>query len=609
MTPDRAAIERQIEAIFASGGFAAAPKMRALLRYLVDATLAGDAQRLKGYAIGVDVFGRGADFDPATDPIVRVQAGRLRKLLDAYYRSAGQGDPIRFEIAKGGYTVAFLPRTGATSNAGTPGAAPAEATEGPPASAPDKDRPGPAQTFRAPWMWLAAPAALAALLVLAVLGLRQLFQPGDTPHVPQPPAGGVTQTRDAPITLAVLPFANLSRDASLAPFAEGLTDALMTAFARVRTISLASRTSTFQYRDAADLGRIGQDLGVRYVIVGGVQRDGARLRVHVRLADTVTGVQLWAQEYDRDAPDQLAAQSELVTTLAAEIRPQLYSAARRAFETETPKDASAWQLYLQSTWMPGWTPGKARNSLAWEKERIALARRALALDPNLGQADAVLADKLAYLANVDPPSDTEDAREAATRHARRALELAPNDADVIFNISIHHWHMGHIADALDATRRTLELDPNHVLARFLVKAVPYTCSDAPPEVLDKLAAFDAALSPDNPVRWLTLYWISRLHLNNNDLDQARDAGRRANQIFRSPDSFYQLAAILVQLGETTAAAAEIDRQRENWPHLDPRHYADVTVRRRCADAPKAAFLARVYGALAHAVEAAAREGQ
>lgn len=106
MIPERAAVERQLETIFASADFVSAPKMRSLLRYLVDATLAGDAERLKGYAIGVDVFDRGAEFDPGTDPIVRVQAGRLRKLLETYYRTVGQDDPVRIEIPKGGYAVA-----------------------------------------------------------------------------------------------------------------------------------------------------------------------------------------------------------------------------------------------------------------------------------------------------------------------------------------------------------------------------------------------------------------------------------------------------------------------------------------------------------------------
>ncbi|AHB50372.1 hypothetical protein W911_15125 [Hyphomicrobium nitrativorans NL23] len=603
MTLEPAAIERHIEAILASRDFAAAPKMRALLRYVVDATLAGDAQRLKGYAIGVDVFERGPDFDPAIDPIVRVQAGRLRKLLDAYYSSAGGADPIRIDIPRGGYAVTFLPRGDAPlSSAGDdePNAVP-EPSAHPAAAAPSQSSLRWRQAARSPRAQL---AALALLLVLGALGVGLLGERGSgQPPLTEPAGRASLQSQEGAITLAVLPFTNMSRDESLGPFADGLADALMTALSRVKSISLASRTSAFQYRDAADLRRVGEALGVRYLIEGGVQRDGRRIRVTAQLIDTLTGAHIWAQDYDRDISDELAVQRELVTMLAAEIRPQLYGAAKRAIEAAHPESATAWQLYLQSTWMPG----EARNSLAWEKERIALATRALALDPDLGQASSVLADKLAYLANVDPASDTDEARRAAAQHARHALELAPGDADVIFNISVYSWHAGRMTEAIEATKRTLELDPNHVLARFLVTAVPYTCRRAPKEVLDELTAFDAEMSPDNPVRWLTLYWLSRLHLNNGDLDKAHDAARRAEQIFRSPDSFYQLAAILVQLGDAKGAVAQIDQQRANWPNLDPRHYADATVARRCEDAPNAARLHRIYSDLAEAVEAASAD--
>lgn len=600
MIPDPTAIERQIEAILASKDFAAAPKMRALLRYLVDATLAGDAERIRGYAIGVDVFDRGVDFDPATDPIVRVQAGRLRKLLDAYYQTAGQDDPIRIEIPKGSYTVSFAPRV-------------PEEGEVPAAAAVSQDAPSaPSLRERASSIWsrcwvalrripAGTFAALVVLLVLLSLGSRYVFLGREMP-VPSAPPSAVGHAEDGAITLAVLPFTNMSRDATRDGFADGLSDALTTALARVKSISLVSRTSAFRYREPADLRQVGAELKVRYIIEGGVQHEGRRVRVNVQLIDAATGAHIWAHEYDRDITDELTAQSELVMAIAAEIRPQLYSAAKRAIEAEQSGSATAWQLYLQSTWMPG----EARNSLAWEKERIALAERALALDPSLGQAQSVLADKLAYLANVDPPSDTTEARAAAREHARKALELSPADADVMFNISVHHWHMGNIARSLDATKRTLELDPNHVLARFLVMAVPYTCASAPANVIRDLETFDAELSPDNPVRWVTLYWISRIHLNNTALASAREAARRAEQIFRTPDSFYQYAAILVQLGETNAAVAEIERQSLYWPNLDPRHYAEVSIARRCKDAPRAGFLGRVYGALADAVQTATK---
>jgi len=582
MAPERAAIDRQLDAIFASEAFSSAPKMRALLRYLVDATLAGDEERLKGYAIGVDVFERGAGFDPGSDPIVRVQAGRLRKLLEAYYTTTGRDDAVRIDIPKGAYAVTVTSGSGDVE--------------------PDAERAsGPVHLVRRQldgWRGLARRPALLATAgtALAVLGLVAALSLGGGEDA-RSPAPEIA--KDA-ITLAILPFADMSQDGANGPFADGLTDALTTALARVKTLAVASRTSAFQYRDPADLRDVGGKLGVRYLVEGGLQRDRERMRVNVQLIDALSGAHIWAQHYDRAEGDSLDVQSELVMTLAAEIRPQLLNAAKRAMEARPAQPATAWQLYIQSTWTPG---EAARNSLAWEKERVALATRALDLDPDLGQAHSVLSDKLAYLANVDPPSDTEDARAKAAEHARRALDLAPGDADAVFNVSIHHWHAGRIQEAEELTRRTLELDPNHVLARFLVKSVPYTCAAAPQDVIDELTAFDGHISADNPVRWVTLTWISLLYLNGEDLARAVDFARRADQIFRTPDTVYRLAAILVGLGEAEEAVALVAELRSTWPNLDPRHYAEVAIPRRCGSAPKSAYLRGIYGALAEAVEA------
>lgn len=594
MIPERALIERQLDTIFASEDFVSAPKMRSLLRYLVDATLAGDAERLKGYTIGVDVFERSAEFDPGTDPIVRVQAGRLRKLLETYYRTSGRDDPVRIEIPRGGYTVSLL--TGhaqpEADQAGTGNETdPVEAVL-------EMSRPW-ARAGHFPLLLLAAGSVLALLLFFGIRSFDRAGAPAEIGTQAADPA----PVSDA-ITLAILPFTDMSRDTSNASFADGLTDALTTALARAKSISLASRTSAFQYREATDLRRVGRELGVRFIVEGAMQRHGEQIRINVQLIDAETDAHIWAQEFNRVLGNEFAVQSELVTTLAAELRPQLYNAFKRTMRGRPARPETAWQLYMRSTWVPG----EARNSLAWEKERVAFATRAVNLDPNLGQAHSVLADKLAYLATVDPPSDTDEARTSAQLHARRALDLAASDADVLFNLSIHYWHSGRIAESLEATRRTLELDPNHVLARFLVMAVPYTCSEAPQGVIDSLLAFDANLSPDNPVRWLTWHWISLLYLNTGDFTRALEASRRSDQVFRTPNTTYLLAALLVQNGETQEAIEKIANQGENWPNLDARHYADVTIRRRCKDAPRAEFIHRIFSALADAIDANRRGG-
>jgi TolB-like protein len=583
MFPDRDVLERQLTAIFASSEFASAPKMRALLRYIVDATVAGDAERLKGYSIGVDVFERGADFDPATDPIVRVQAGRLRKLLDTYYRTDGLDDPLRIAIPKGGYT-AQISANAADCEGREDADAPPEADE----SVPDEDA-VPSALARFPRPLLGGVAAA----IVAISGLA-FWLAGDgglrNDAVPPP-------VRDS-ISVAVLPFANMANDPSKIAFADGLTDALTTALSRVKSVSLASRTSAFQYRDAHDLRRVGRELGVRYIVEGGLQHDGSRMRVNVQLIDAGSGAHIWAHSYDRDVRDELAVQSELVTTLAAELRPQLFNAAKRELGADPAGQTTAWQLFIQSTWIPG----EARNSLAWEKERVGLARRALEINPDLGQAHSVLADKLAYLATVDPPSDTPEARAEATAHANRAMELAAGDPEVVFNVSIHHWHAGRMAASAEALQRTLDLDPNHVLARFLVKVVPFTCKLAPQSLIEEMAAFDANISPDNPIRWVTLSWISKLYLSNGDFERAAEAARRSAQIFSTPNTLYQLAAILVRQGDSQSALEELARQRANWPNIDLRHYADAVVPRRCGSGKEVQPILDLYRALADAAE-------
>lgn len=111
--PASATVAAQLARVLASAGFANAPSLRRLLSHIVESRLRGDACSLKEYALGVEVFGRGAGFDPATDTIVRVHARRLRARLDAYYAAEGRADPLRIEVPKGHYEPVF--RTPATA--------------------------------------------------------------------------------------------------------------------------------------------------------------------------------------------------------------------------------------------------------------------------------------------------------------------------------------------------------------------------------------------------------------------------------------------------------------------------------------------------------------
>ena len=105
--PTPKAIRLQLDRILRSSGFRGSDKQRKFLSFVVEETLEGRASQLKGYTVAVSVYGRREDFDPQVDPIVRVEAGRLRRSLEHYYLTAGENDPVRIEIPKGSYVPTF----------------------------------------------------------------------------------------------------------------------------------------------------------------------------------------------------------------------------------------------------------------------------------------------------------------------------------------------------------------------------------------------------------------------------------------------------------------------------------------------------------------------
>ncbi|BCM21341.1 hypothetical protein MJ8_51330 [Mesorhizobium sp. J8] len=107
--PAAPAVRETLERLLASETFGRSERARRLLRYLVEREQAGEADRLKGVSIAMDVFGKDGDFDASTDAVVRVQAGRLRELLDQYFANEGIAEPVRIAIPRGGYVPSYEP--------------------------------------------------------------------------------------------------------------------------------------------------------------------------------------------------------------------------------------------------------------------------------------------------------------------------------------------------------------------------------------------------------------------------------------------------------------------------------------------------------------------
>lgn len=105
--PDSATIRAELREVLASDQFRTAPRLSSFLEYVVERTLAGKSDELKEYRVGLDVFERQGSYDHRTDPVVRVEAGRLRTKLANYYRGDGLDSKLRIEVRKGGYVAVF----------------------------------------------------------------------------------------------------------------------------------------------------------------------------------------------------------------------------------------------------------------------------------------------------------------------------------------------------------------------------------------------------------------------------------------------------------------------------------------------------------------------
>jgi serine/threonine-protein kinase len=211
-------------------------------------------------------------------------------------------------------------------------------------------RPISARPVRVParvWRWsrrnpvLAGTLSASLLLTLAVVWLlREHFF--------------VTRTPAPEKSIAVLPFANLSKDPDNGFFTDGVQDEILTAVARIAGLKVISRTSVVEYKSATarDLREIGQQLRVANVLEGSVQRLGNRVRVNVQLVDTRTDAHLWAQSYDRDLADVFAIQSDIAKAIANELRTKISASEQTAIAQAPTKDMPAFLLYIRAKSLP-----------------------------------------------------------------------------------------------------------------------------------------------------------------------------------------------------------------------------------------------------------------
>ena len=480
-TPPAEAVRAALARVVASPDFANAPRLQRFLGHVVEAALDGRTADLHAYPIAVDVFDRPADFDPQADSLVRVEAGRLRQKLAAYYSGSGKDDPLRISLPKGRYAPRFSLQPSAPPTAPIPSSLSALA----------------AQKLGG-WRVRAA-LGLGLVLVIAIGGaLAHSWRTAAEADLRPAPAAVVRQLAPA---LAVLPFQALDPAPATtrltATVASGLTALITADLVRFRQFFvLAGRSAAALALTDGDPIASALEGGLDYVVDGTVRREAEDFVVTASLIATRDGQAVWTETFREKAAgsDVLALEARIaraiVTALAqpygvlnrqlsrAADRAALpeslasyacilaadryyasyamadYAAARDCLEATVaaePDYAHAW-AYLAYLELDRLRYGYARDPSGRELEdAAAAAKRAVALEPENALAQRAMAAVLFTQRDI----------EGFLRHAERALELNPNDSDALADLGGKLAYAGEWERGLAMRQRAMRLNPAH----------------------------------------------------------------------------------------------------------------------------------------------------
>jgi TolB-like protein/Tfp pilus assembly protein PilF len=384
------------------------------------------------------------------------------------------------------------------------------------------------------------------------------------------------ESHDSAMSIAVLPFINMSSDPEQEYFSDGLSEELLNLLAGVSGLRVAARTSSFFYKDKLDtvtFSEIARELNVTHVLEGSVRKSGDKIRVTAQLIRADGGFHIWSETFDRTLDDVFAIQDEIAARVVASLKITLLGEAPQSRVTS----AEAYDLTMQGRFFYNRrATGDAARALeyferaveldpgiaeAWigltplylwinDPPDIARARdaveKALAIAPNNPEAHIRLAMVLGYEGND----------ELAQVAAQRAMELGPDNSLVQSIRSGWVWDSGDLEGAIEIQTRAVALDPLHVVNRVLLSFYLEQSGRLDDALMQVRKAQE--LSADDPQ---VLKAIFRIRLLQGYPEEAYEILEPLPEDF---ETLYYLANVEYTLGKIEAADAAVLEYQEQY---------------------------------------------
>jgi adenylate cyclase len=355
-------------------------------------------------------------------------------------------------------------------------------------------------------------------------------------------------------SVAVLPFTNLSQDPAQDYFSDGVTEDLITGLSKVSGLFVIARNSAFTYKGKpVKIREVGRDLGVRYVMEGGVQRSGNRVRITAQLVDATTGYHIWAERYDREVSDIFALQDEVTRQIVRAMAVKLTEAekvrlgraptgvleaydlvlrgieerhrmtrggnavARQLFAKAIDLDPNFAPAYLGLAWthLQSWQMFWSADRQSLERAR-ELAEKAIALNDTMVGCYHLLGQVDLWMKEHD----------RAIAKAEHAVALAPNDADGYETLAEILGWSGRPEESIAKIRHAMRLNPHYPFYYLWTLGHGYYLTGRRQEALDAFAK----LAQENP-NFLAAYAYSGVLFDElGRMKEAREAWAKAGQL-------------------------------------------------------------------------------
>ena len=363
-----------------------------------------------------------------------------------------------------------------------------------------------------------------------------------TPSLPLP---------DKP-SVAVLPFSNMSADPEQEFFADGIAEDIITALSRYPSLFVIARNSCFTYKGrAVDVKQVGRELGVRYVLEGGLRKSGNRIRVTAQLVEAETGNHVWAERYDRDLADIFALQDEITETVTIAIAPAIADAEQHRALRKPPGSLDAWAAYQRGLW----------HLSKYTVDDIQLAekffRQAIDLDPTFSGGYGSLAGALGQAADLLTRGLPETLN-LAEALARQAVALDGADAGAHAQLGTALYRRGDYEGGRLEAERALAISPN-LAGAHSVLGQTLIFSGRPEEGVTVLRT-SIRLDPRGPGLGTRLMQIALGLYLCRKYEEAVEAAKQPIRSYPNiPNTYRWLAAALGQLGRTGEAKEALEK--------------------------------------------------